>query len=92
MAKKPGINLNKVDALERKVGDQQAKINWMQTILIGAVILLVVEVATLLISVGAIWQQDLASKEASNQELINQINQQNIKSEILYQELKNTKQ
>jgi len=67
----------------------EERMNWMWIIISVIIIVLLMGFATMFFTVGGIWQEYIATRSTSYQDLVNKVNEQNIKIDLLLQQLQN---
>ena len=73
--------------LEKQIQEQKIHNFWTRNVIIVVIIVLLGVIITGFITLGAILQENIARRSATYQDLVNKINEQNVKIDILFNEL-----
>jgi|WetSurMetagenome_2_1015567.scaffolds.fasta_scaffold802496_1 hypothetical protein len=72
------------------VAGHDRQLRWLNFLVYAFVVMVTIGFITVLITIGGILQENMATRSAAYQDLVNKINEQNIKIDLLYTELKTT--
>jgi len=87
LLQKEEITPESLDKVDKRLTQHTQQINLMKFIVYAVVIVLAVGFITVVITAGGLLQQTLATRSASYQDLVDQVNESNIKIDLLFNKI-----